>query len=88
MHEVDVHKFHVFTSPKRWAVRHFRVRGLDTPSRHFFIVHHGEHLHDAGHTHAFQGVYSSGTLADKISEVYDEAFAREVAEKLYELMDG
>lgn len=44
-------------------------------------------MHDAAHTHAFQGVYANGTLADKVTEVYDEYFAREVAEKLYELME-
>ncbi len=86
MHEVDTHEFHVFAEPRRWAVRHFRVRGLEAPTRHFFIVHDGDKLHDQSRTHAFQGEYPEGTLSSKLDSVYDKEFSASVTEKLHELM--
>jgi hypothetical protein len=81
------HEIHFYTEPRKWAVRHFKVRSGDSPLRHFFIVYDGDKMYDQERTYAFQGHYTYALLVDMVSECLGNGFGSVVVEQLNELME-
>lgn len=82
------HEIHFYGEPRRWAVRHFKVRSGDSPLRHFFIVYDGEAMYDQATIHAFQGTYPDKTLEMMVGQVWTRKFGNLVVQRLTELMEG
>lgn len=81
------HEIHFYTEPRKWAVRHFKVRSGDSPLRHFFIVYDGEEMYDQATIHAFQGHYSDKDLENMVGQVWTCKFGNLVMQRLTELME-
>ena len=83
----STHEIHFYKEPRRWAIRHFKVRSGDSPLRHFFVVYDGENLYNQSTTHAFQGNYPDKTLESMVMQVWPDRFGSLVTQRLTELME-
>ena len=82
------HEIHFYGEPRRWAVRHFKVRSGDSPLRHFFIVYDGAKMYEHSGIRAFQGNNTRSPLSEVVRSQYTQKeFGNTVLVKLNELME-